>query len=190
MTRRFLSCVTPFAILLAVALFAPGCGDDSAPRSTVTVETINQSQVLDSDVYNNGQDKLPGTADDFIVEDTVPVTIRNRPHDSGLNIRTNGPFSAVVFERYEVRFTGQETLSPLFGSMYLRVPSGTTANGVVTIVPAGYKEIPPLLALRTGGEMLFTAEVTLIGTEEDSDDEVRATAVVPVHVANWTDPTN
>jgi hypothetical protein len=190
MTRRYLSFIAPFAVLLALAIVAPGCSDDSAPRSTVTIETINQSQVLDSDVYNNGEDKLPNTEDDYIIEDQVPVLIRNRPHDAGLNIRANGPFSSVVFERYEIRFTGDETLAPLFGAIHLRVASGATGTGIVTIVPAGYKEMPPLIVLRGGGEMRFSAEVTLIGREEDSDDEVRATAVIPVHCANWTDPDN
>ncbi len=187
MTRRIASSVISSAVLLALVLVAPGCSDDAAPRSTVTVETINQSQVLDSDVYNNGGDKLPGTDDDFIIEDQVSVLIRNRPHDAGLNIRANGPFSAVVFDRYEVRFSGDETLAPLFGAIHLRVASGATGTGIVTIIPAGYKTMPPLLVLRAGGEMRFTAEVTLIGTEEDSDDEVRATASFPVHCANWTD---
>ena len=150
MTRRIASFVIPSAILLALALVAPGCSDDSAPRSIVTVETINQSQVLDSDVYNNGSDKLPGTEDDFIIEDQVSVVIRNRPHDAGLNIRANGPFSSVVFERYEVRFTGDETLAPLFGAIHLRVASGATGTGIVTVVPAGYKTMPPLLVLRYG----------------------------------------
>jgi hypothetical protein len=123
------------------------------------------------------------------VEDQVQIVIRNRPHDSALNIRTNGPFSAVVFDRYEVHFVGDETLAPLFGSIHLRIASGATGTGIVTVVPAGYKTMPPLSPLVNGGELRFTAEVTLIGTEEDSNDEVRAMASMPVHCANWTDAT-
>jgi hypothetical protein len=188
MTRRTIACFAlPIAIWI-VLLTAPGCSDESSPRSVVTVDTINQSQVLDSDVYNNGEDKISGTDDDFIVEDQVSIVIRNRPHDAILSIKPNGPFSTVVFNRYEVRFQGDESLAPLIGSLHLRVASGGTASGVVTIVPAGYKGMPPLVLLRDGGEMLFAAEVTLIGTEEDSGDEVRAEATIPVHCANWVDP--
>jgi len=191
MTRRTIISTVLTAVLstawIALAVIATGCSDDSSPRSVVSVETINEGQVLDSDVYNNGSDQLPGTEDDYIIEDQVAVVIQNRPHDIGLEIRPNGPFGAVVFDRYEVRFSGEETLSPLFGAIHLRVLSGGTGTGIVTVVPAGYKSMPPLLALRTGGEMFFECEVTLIGTEEDSKDEVRAIASIPVHCANWAD---
>lgn len=189
MTRHLVSILFLSASILSIVVVAPGCSDDSSPRSVVSVDTINQGEVLDSDVYNNGSDKLPDTADDFIQEDQVTIVLRNRPHDSGLNIDANGPFGAVVFERYEIRFSGEETLAPLFGAMHLRVASGATATGIVTIVPAGYKTMPPLQLLLNGGELRFMAEVTLIGTEEDSNDEVRAVATVPVHCANWVDVT-
>jgi hypothetical protein len=189
MTRSAVSSVFVSVMLIGLALLAPGCSDDSEPRSVVDVETVNAGQVLDSDVYNNGADKLAGTEDDFILEDQVQIVIRNRPHDSALNIRTNGPFSSVVFERYEIHFQGDETLSPLFGSIHLRIASGATGTGIVTVVPAGYKVMPPLSPLRTGGELRFSAEITLIGYEEDSNDEVRAVATMPVHCANWTDET-
>ena len=187
MTRRTAPCIAIPIILLSIVLTAPGCSDESAPRSIVLVETINQSEVLDSDVYNNGEDRLPGTEDDYIIEDQVSIVVRNRPHDPVLTIKPNGTFGAVVFTRYEVRFEGDESLAPLFGGIQLRVVSGSSATGIVTIVPAGYKAMPPLLVLRNGGEMRFAAEVTLIGAEEDSGEEVKAVATIPVHCANWVD---
>ncbi len=179
--------VMPSILILSAFLLAAGCSDDSAPRSTATIESINNNEILDSDVYNNGSDDQRGTDDDFIVEDQVSIVVRNRPHDVGLNLRANGPYGAVVFDRYEIRFNGDESLPPLFGGLHLRVVTGATATGEVTVIPAGYKVVAPLLALNDGGEIRVNAQLTLRGKEEDSGEEVVATAVLPVHCANWGD---
>lgn len=179
--------VLAFAIAVA-AVLALSCADESAPRSTVTIDSINGGEILDCDLYNNGDDNQQGTDDDFIVEDQVTVELRNRPHDAGLTIDPNGPFGAVVFHRCEVRFTGDESLPPVTSSMHLRVPSGRTVQGEILVVPAAYKIEPPLLnILENGGEIRLDAHITLVGEEEDSNDEVIATAVLPVHCANWAD---
>lgn len=182
-------CLFPITVAcLGLIALAPGCSDESSPRSVVTIDQINGNQTLDCDVYNNGEDQQFGTDDDFIVEDQIPVVVRNRVHDEGLDIRAGGPFGAVVFYRYEVRFQGDESLPTIFGAMHLRVTSGSTATGEVTVIPAAYKFVPPLRPLRDGGELRFMAEVTLVGEEEDSQDEVIVRAILPVHCANWGDP--
>lgn len=175
------------AACIGLLAAASGCSDDESPRSVVSIDQMNGSQTLDCDVYNNGEDKQFGTEDDFIIEDQIPVVVRNRVHDGGLNIRANGPFSAVVFYRYEVRFQGDESLPTIFGAMHLRVLSGSTGTGEITVIPASYKTVPPLRQLREGGEIRFMAEVTLVGEEEDSRDEVVVRAILPVHCANWGD---
>lgn len=174
-------------VLLVGGLFALSCSDDSAPRSTVSLDSINGNESLDSDVYNNGDDGEPGTNDDTIFEDQVAIVVRNRPHDGGLSVGANSPFGAVVFTRCQVRFTGDEALPQVSEAMYLRVPTGSTVSGEITIVPVAYKTVPPLYGLRQGGEILLNAEVTLIGEEEDSHDEVVVKGVLPVHCANWGD---
>ena len=174
--------------LAIVALIALSCSDDSAPRSTVTIDSINGGEILDCDLYNNGDDNQQGTGDDFIVEDQVSVLMRNRPHDAGLTIDPNGPFGAVVFHRCDVRFTGDEALAPVSSALHLRVPSGSTVQGEILVVPAAYKIAPPLFnILQDGGEIRLEAHITLIGEEEDSHDEVIVTAILPVHCANWAD---
>lgn len=173
------------AVVLFIAVM--GCSDDSVPRSNVALESVNENQVLTSDVYNNGEDKLFGTDDDFIVEDQVPFVVRNRPHDPALNVRPNGPFGAVVLSRYQISFSGEETLPSLAGGMHLRVVSGSTATGELPLIPAAYKTAPPLAPLLMGGEMRFTATIRLTGVEEDSGHEVSLVTTLPVHVANWGD---
>jgi hypothetical protein len=187
MSRFTAQLLALFVVFAVVALMASGCSDDSAPRSVLTIDLINDGQILTSDVYNNGDDGNPGTDDDFILEDQVAVVIRNRPHDVGLNVRGNGPFGAVVLQRYEVRFSGEENLPPLFGSMHSRILSGSTSSTEVTVVPAAYKITPPLVTLLSGGEIRVNAEITLIGEEEDSGDQVTVKATLPVHCANWGD---
>ena len=180
--------IVPTLLLFVVALLALGCSDDSAPRSVVTVESVNGNEILYSDVYHNGDDGIPGTDDDFIVEDRVAIVLRNRPHDSGLSINPNGPFGAVTIHRFEIRFQGDETLAPLFGALHLRVASNQTVQGELPVIPASYKAAPPLSMLRTqGGELRFTAQVTLFGMEQDSNEEVVVSFVLPVHCANWGD---
>lgn len=187
MLARFGPAALALCLCIAAAPALTGCSDETAARSVASIQSIHGGQILDSDVYNNGKDAVPGTGDDYIVEDQVAVTIRNSPHDPGLNLRPDGPYGAVTFYRYEVRFQGEEDLSPIVGSIHLRVATGSTGSGEVTIVPAGYKTVPPLLALRDGGEIRLNAEVTLIGEEDDSREEIRAIAILPVHCANWAD---
>jgi hypothetical protein len=173
--------------VLIGGLLALSCSDDSAPRSIVTIESINGNESLDSDVYNNGSDGEPGTDDDTIFEDQVAIVVRNHPHDSALSVHANGPFGAIVFTHYEIRFQGDESLPEVSEAMHLRVTSGAAATGEITIVPAAYKVVPPLLGLRQGGEILLNAEIKLIGVEEDSQNEIVARATLPVHCANWGD---
>jgi len=179
-----------FLLLLTVLGLAglAGCSEDSVPRSVLIIESINDNEVLDSDVYNNGEDDEPGTADDFVREDQVSIVIRNRPHDRVVNLDPDGPFGAVVLNRYEIRFRGDETLPALAGAIHLRIPSGSTETGEITVIPSGYKVVPPLVGLLLGGEIQLVAEITLIGEEDDSHDRVEVKAQLPVHVANWVDP--
>ncbi|MDM7914908.1 MAG: hypothetical protein ACE15D_05400 [Candidatus Eisenbacteria bacterium] len=182
---RTLLALIPAALLLALVV---SCSDESAPRSAVWIESIHGGQALESDVYNNGDDDVPGTEDDFIIEDQVAVEIHNQPSDPALSIDPTGPYGAVVFDRYKVTFHGTEQLDAVEGAMHLRVPSGSTATGEITIVPAGYKMEAPLQSLQVGGELLFTADIVITGKEEDSGDAVRVEGSLPVHCANWADP--
>jgi hypothetical protein len=71
--------------------------------------------------------------------------------------------------------------------MDLRVPSGGTAAGVVAVIPAGYKLQPPLVELIATGEIRVDAQITLIGEEEHSGEEVSVSVTLPVQCADWVD---
>ena len=189
MSRLKTPLCVPCLVLGTLCLLALGCSDDSATRSTITIESINSGEILDCDLHNNGEDQDSGTADDFIVEDQVALVLTNRPHDPALAIKANGPFGSVLINRYEVRFRGDEALPPIFGGMHLRVPSGSTVQGEIVVVPASYKTSPPLsMIYELGLEILLEADITLIGEEQDSGEEVTATCTLPIHCADWVDP--
>lgn len=188
MSRLKTQFLVPLFVLAVAGLLASSCSDDSAPRSTIIVDSINNGEILNSDLYNNGDDRQFDTDDDFIVEDQVVIQLRNRAHDPGLSIDPNGPFGAVVFYRYEVRFRGEESLPTIHGGLHLRVPSGVSKQGTIVIVPASYKLAPPLLTIwQLGEELRLDADITLFGEESDSEEEVIVEATLPVHCADWAD---
>jgi hypothetical protein len=178
----------PGIAFVVLCLLALGCSDDSAPRSSITLESINDGEILDCDLHNNGDDGAYGTDDDFIREDQVSIVLSNRPHDPALTIRAGGPFGAVLFHRYEVRFRGDETLMPLFGAMHLWVDSGSSAQGEIVLVPASYKTVPPLSTIfQMGEEIRLEADIKLIGEEQDSGEEITVTGTLPIDCADWVD---
>ena len=179
--------VSLVSIPCLLLLVLPGCSSDSAPRSSLVVQSVNDNGVLSSDVYSNGADELYGTEDDNIPEEQIPITLRNDPHDADLGMHTNGPFSSVMLERYEVRYSGGAALPTYGGAMHLIVPSGSTASATIVALPGSYKIAPPLDALVAGGEITLNAEIVLFGVEEDSGDRVTAHANLSINVANWAD---
>jgi len=173
--------------LVGGLLLLPGCSSDSAPRSTLSVESINDNSSLSSDVYSLGADQTLGTADDNVPEEQVPIVVRNMPHDSSLRIRPNGPFSTVTLDRYEVHYSGDVSLPTFVGSIHLIVPSGTTADANLVVLPGSYKIVPPLSALVAGGEIHLDADVIVFGTEQDSGAKITTHATLNIEVANWAD---
>lgn len=170
------------------ALFAgTGCSDDEAPRNVVTVVSVNANGALNSDIYNNGQDDVPGTLDDFVVEDEVEVRLTSDPHDDALFLFPGTPFGSVVFERYEVVFESEEEIPTVRGALGWRVDANSFFTGSLTVVPYGMKIQPPLSSLVNGGEVQATAKITFFGVEQTSKDAVTATAILPVFFANWSD---
>ncbi len=168
-------------------LAGAGCSDDEAPRNVVTVTSINANGALNSDIYNNGRDDVPGTLDDFVVEDEVEVRLTSDAHDDALFLFPGMPFGSVVFDRYEVVFESEEEIPTVRGALGWRVEANSVFTGSLTIVPYGVKIQPPLSSLVNGGELQATAKITFFGVEQTSKDAVTATAVLPVFFANWGD---
>lgn len=181
------------AVLGLGLVFFLGCGDsDGNPRSELTVVSLNAGlntnfQPLLSDLINLGQDKVP-SQDDFIVEDTVPFSIRNDPRSDLLVLDPEGPFGRVTINRYTVEFQAPESLEGFEGHMHLEVPTGREIGGAITVVPAQMKISEPLVSfLMAGQELLATATITFYGVEANSGAEISTAASISVHFANWDD---
>jgi len=187
----FRACAVPWIAslvsIICVMLILPGCSNQSAPRSTIVVESVNNNGFLNSDVYSLGADEQMGTADDNIPEEAVPIIVRNDPQDASLNVHPNGAFSTVTIERYEVRYSGDADLPTFSAATHLVVPTGSTVTGSLVLLPASYKIAPPLDVLVNGGEIHLNADVVLFGVEADSDTRTTTHASISINVANWAD---
>jgi hypothetical protein len=185
-------------LVLALGVSLAGCSkDDSQPRSRVTITRLADTKddidlstaVFESDVLDAGDDQTPLTADDIFFEDAVQVTVANSPASDLLGLRPDGPFSSVTLTSYRVDYqVDGESIAPLTGGLHLVVPTGETATARLVLVTAFAKTQPPLITLVAhGDELTGTAIVTLRGVEQDSNEEIVATAAIAIHFANWAD---
>jgi len=196
--HRSLGAWLVMALVAAVVVTSTiGCEDEDQPRSHVRIVRILSAEdsddlsgsVLQSDVRDAGQDEIPGTADDAVVEDELLVTVENQPSSTALALEPNGAFGSVVLTHYEIRYAiPDEELEPVEGALQLVVPSGSEQVTSLVAVTALAKIEPPLSTLASiGGELFGTAVLTLTGYEETSEDAISATASFQIHFADWAD---
>jgi len=176
------------AVGIAAVLLLAGCSDSSAPRSVLTVLSVNDNDALSSDIVNYGSDGLAGTADDFVFEDRVPVSLRSADHDGVVDVFQNGPYGYIFIDSYNIHFESEEEIQDVNGSLGWSVPAHADFQGNLPIVPASLKSEAPLSSLLSGGEILATAHITLRGHEQTSNAPIKLETTLPVHFANWVDP--
>jgi hypothetical protein len=184
-------------IACALLFFVAGCNDEDQPRSRVRIvqilgaddDTNLAGSVLQSDVLDAGQDGIPNTGDEGIVEDELLVTVENQPISTSLALEPDGPFGSVVLTHYRVTYAiAGEELDPVEGALQLVIPSGDQRTAAVVGVTALAKSQPPLSTLAAvGGELFATAVLTLTGYEETSEDPVSASASFQIHFADWAE---
>jgi len=196
-----------YLAVLGVVLFGlgaslSGCSEDEdLTRSRVSITRVVgmgededdeelSATVYESDVVDAGDDGLVGTADDIVYEDIVRVTVSNEASSAALGLTPMGPFGSVTIKNYRVDYEiVGEHLDAISGGLHLTIPTGEQAEARIPLVTAIAKTLPPLSMLATQpDELLGTAVITLSGNEQDSNDEIVATARVAVHFANWADP--
>jgi hypothetical protein len=163
-----------------------GCSSDHV-RSMLWVAEINDTAALASDVYNVGPDRTDQTGDDFVVEDSVPITIV-ADAAPGSFIVPGGAYSIVTIESYTVRFDSDEEIDGFTSALGWNVEVGRTFTGALTIVPAGMKTRAPLSSLREGGEFRTNAHITFRGKEANSGNTLTFETSLPVNFADWVDP--
>ena len=102
---------------------------------------------------------------------------------------TLAPTSAnfITLTNYRVTFArtdGGTAVPPAFDSAVTVTVTGSDAQAGFVLVPTASKEIAPLLALRTSGEINTVATVTFFGKDQ-AGREIQATATIGVIFANW-----
>lgn len=191
-----LAAVLVLGVLVVTSL--PGCAgkDEEGPRSIAQLVSVNNNMPLQSDFYNNGNDKKPGTVDDFIPEDVVRLEITSRPHDDALTLEPGKPFGSITFHHYtldyqdnDLNHNGTEDLTDFVNyPMNLVVPSKGTGIGFVLAVPGGWKTQGDLWDAYINLETYFTvANLTLYGVEETSHQPVTLQASFVIGFSDYAD---
>ncbi len=180
--RRLAHGIASLSIIIPVLLAAGGCSDESAPRSSLLVLSVNDNEPLSSDVITESPDGSGG-----IVEDAVTIRVRNVAQSEALNLTPNGPFGHVTLESYRIDFQSSERIDSVTGTLGWPVHTGQEVSGAFVVVPAAWKTRAPLVGLREGGEILTMATITIHGREATSNHEVTATASLQVNFANWAE---
>ena len=175
--------VLRFALVVlttGVALGMIGCNDISS-RNTLTVVSVNNGNTYYSDLINEAD-----TAKIFVPVDAIPVTFGNIPNSGGTPLASGTPFSEIVITSYSVTYD-YPIYSPVTGGLNIRVPSGGTASGTISISNRSEKDA--LYGTLTS-TLSTTARIHFTGYNRINDsggDAVEADAALTVQVDNFGD---
>jgi hypothetical protein len=158
-----------------------GCTSESS-RAVLTVVSVNGGHTYYSDLLNTADSQHV-----YIPVDEVVVTLGNIPNDGGAALDPGSPFSEIVVTGYSVTYN-PAVFNPISGGLNLRIPSGSTAEGTITI--SNPSEKAALLATLTS-TATSTATIKFTGYNRingsDNGDEVSGTAYLTVQVDNFGD---
>ncbi|MCI0452310.1 MAG: hypothetical protein L0Z51_07950 [Candidatus Latescibacteria bacterium] len=177
MAKRNIASVAVLALLALVAC-------DDAPesgRTIVSIQEFNLGTPVQSDVEVNN-----GTDPPYIAEDLIPVTFTARPYNAFITGTTH---NQVVIESYTVVWTrtdgGTGTLATRNEASSIYVTVGEETEAFIRLVTWGDKAGPVLLPLVGGsGQISMRADVTFIGREVGTEEEIELSASVSVNFAD------
>jgi hypothetical protein len=168
-------------LAMAAALVLTGCTSTSS-RAVLTVVSLNDGHTYYSDLINEADSQHV-----FIPVDEIKVTLGNIQNDGGAALDPGSPFSEIVVTGYTVTYN-PPVFSPVTGGMNLRVPSGGTAEGTITI--SNPSEKAALLTTLTS-TATSTATIKFTGYNRingsNNGDRVDATGAITVQVDNFGD---
>ncbi len=167
-------------VLTAVAAIGmTGCTDESS-RNQLTVVSVNEGNTYFSDLLNVVDPLNP-----FIPVDQVKMTLGNTPNGGGTPLEPNTPFSEIVVTGYTVTYDNG-IFSPVTGGLNLRIQSGQTVDGTITLSESGEKG-----ALSVAGSVTTTARIHFTGYNyingANNGDKVFADAALTVQVGDFGD---
>jgi hypothetical protein len=167
-------------VLTAVAAIGmTGCNDESS-RNQLTVVTVNEGNSYFSDLINVVDPLNP-----YIPVDQVKVTLGNIRNGGGVPLEPNTPFSEIVVTGYTVTYDNG-IFTPVTGGMNLRIQSGQTADGTITLSDSGEKG-----ALSIAGTVTTIARIHFTGYNyidgANNGDKVQADAALSVQIGDFGD---
>ncbi|MGH7682434.1 MAG: hypothetical protein ACRENN_10680 [Candidatus Eiseniibacteriota bacterium] len=167
-------------VLTAVAAIGmTGCTDESS-RNQLTVVSVNENNSYFSDLVNVVDPLNP-----FVPVDQVKITLGNIPNGGTTPLEPNTPFSQIVVTGYTVTYDNG-IFSPLKGGLNLRISSGETVDGTITLSESGEKA-----ALAIAGTVTTVARIHFTGYNyidgANNGDMVQADAALTVQIGDFGD---
>jgi hypothetical protein len=143
---------------------------------------LNEGNTYYSDLINEAD-----SMHIFIPVDQIAVKLGNIQNDGGAPLAAGTPFSEIVVTGYSVAYT-PAVFSPVTGGMTLRIPSGGSAEGSITISSPSEKGA---LLSSLSSTATTTATITFTGYNRinggSNGDNVTAVGRLTVQVDNFGD---
>jgi hypothetical protein len=169
------------AVAASALLVLGGCTSQSS-RAVLTVVSVNEGHTYYSDLINEADSQHI-----YIPVDEVKVTLGNIQNDGSAPLDPGSPFSEIVVTGYSVTYN-PPVFSPISGGMNLRVPSGGTAEGTITISNPSEKAV---LLATLASTATSTATIRFSGYNRingsTNGDDVQSTGYLTVQVDNFGD---
>jgi hypothetical protein len=171
------------ALVAALALMALLACDDApeSGRTIVSIQDFNLGNPVQSDVVvDNGTDPA------YVAEDLIPVTFTARPYNAFITGTTH---NQVIIESYRVVWTrtdgGTGTLATRTEASSIYVTVGDETEAFIRLVTWGDKSGPVLSPLiGSASQVSMRADVTFIGREVGTEEEIELSASVSVNFAD------
>jgi hypothetical protein len=184
--------ITLMALAMGLAALT-GCSDNSNELQPLVCEvhSVNEGAPLLSAALNAGNDRRPGTEDDFVPIDFVPVVFRARALNETMNIPDDGAYSSFIITGYDLTWSTTDANAPaelsffnITGGMASgKVPVEDDAIVSVLVAPLEMKGSTWFQAILNGGAPPFTATANLVfkGHVSGSSHEVEIPAGLMVN---------
>ena len=168
-------------VLAVASIFALGGCTSESTRAVLTVVSLNGGHTYYSDVLNEAD-----STKIFIPVDEIPFVLGNIPNDGGAPLEPGSPFSEIVVTGYTVSYSNG-VFSPISGGLSLRIPSGGTGAGTITISSPSEKGA----YIGAPSTITSTATITFTGYNRingsNNGDTVSAFGTLTVQVDNFGD---
>jgi hypothetical protein len=193
--RGKLTLLAMTGLLLGSLLLLAGCEErgNEYQRLVCEIDMINDGVPLVSGYRHAGQDRQPGTDDDYDPIDNVVVQFHARPYSSAIVLPADAPYSYFHVTEYDVIWhpltVGGEELpnyNIIGGGCDVLVPVNGEAAVSVLVADRYMKEQPFFRDLMTG-KAPFTArcELRFRGHETGSDQTVELRGSLMVNCVAW-----